>query len=107
MYAALHNTVNTLAIKEGESYTKKELDDLLKTAVEKSSEVALTEVRKEIGGLKEVIITESQAYAEKIIIAATSTIPTEIKILRVQLKSTLEVLDHMDGPDDTPMNLNR
>ena len=30
MYAALHNTVNTLAIKEGESYTKKELDDLLK-----------------------------------------------------------------------------
>ena len=106
IHAALHNTVNTLAIKEGESYTKKELDDLFKSAVEKSSEVALTEVRKEIGGLKEVIITESQAYAEKIIVAATSTISTELKILRAQLKTTLAVLDHIDGPDDTSMNLN-
>ena len=44
IFTALQNTVQTITVKEGETYTKKELDELLNTIVTKSSEAALTEV---------------------------------------------------------------
>ena len=105
IFTALQDTVQTITIKEGETYTK-ELDELLNTSVTKSSEVALTEVRKEMDSLKNVIITEAQTYAEKVVTAATSTMSSEMKILRAQLKTTLAVLEQLDGPENSAMNLN-
>ena len=98
--------VQTITVKEGETYTKKELDELLNTAVTKSSEAALTEVRKEMGSLKTVIITEAKTYAEKVVTAATSAMTSEMRILRAQLKTTLAALDQLDGPESSAMNLN-
>ena len=46
IFTAIQNTVQTITVKEGETYTKKELDVLLNTAVTRSSEAALMEVRK-------------------------------------------------------------
>ena len=99
IFTALQNTVQTITVKEGETYTKKELDELLNIAVTKSSEAALTEVRKEMGSLKTVIITEAKTYAEKVVTAATSAMTSEMRILRAQLKTTLAALDQLDGPE--------
>ena len=86
IFTALQNTVQTITVKEGETYTKKELDELLNTAVTRSSEAALTEVRKEIGSFKTVIITKVKTYAEKVVTAATSAMSSEMKILRPNSK---------------------
>ena len=103
IFTALQNTVQTITVKEGETYTKKELDELLNTAVTKSSEAALTEVRKEMGSFKTVIITEAKTYAEKVVTAATNAMSSEMKILRAQLKTTLAVLEQLDGPENSAM----
>ena len=106
IFTALQDTVQTSTVKEGETYTKKELDELLNTAVIKSSEVVLTEVQEKMGSFKTVIITEAKIYAEKVVTAATNTMSSEMKILRAQLKTTLAVLDQLDGPESSAMNLN-
>ena len=94
--------MQTIIVKAGETYTKKVLDELLNTAVSRSSEAVVTEVRKEMGSLKTVIITEAQTYAEKVVTAMSS----DMKILRTQLKTTLAVLEQLDGPENSGMNLN-
>ena len=81
IFTTLQNTVQTISVKEGETYTEKELDVLLNTAVTRSSEAALMEVRKEMGNLKTVIITEAKPYAEKVVTAATNAMSSEMKIL--------------------------
>ena len=59
-----------------------------------------------MGSFKTVIITETKTYVEKGVTAATSAMSSEMKILWAQLKTTLAVLDQLDGPKNSAMNLN-